>query len=99
MPDGRGKDAGERHWEHEFPSEVHHLIDPRAWQRAANPNEDEEQQTELREKPNVRWNHLERADRRVPAAEEESDREPADCEHAEIFGEEKRGVLEAGIFG
>src|SRR5207248_11629850 len=38
MPDGGGHHAGKRHRKHEFPGEIHDLIDPRARERAAQPD-------------------------------------------------------------
>src|SRR5438132_718857 len=38
MPHSGGNDAGKRHRQHEFPGEVHDLIDARARQRPAYPN-------------------------------------------------------------
>ena len=99
MPDGGGDDTGERHRQHEFPGEVHDLIDARARQRSANPDENKKQRAKFDEKPEVGGNKLEEAERRMPAAEEKRHGQSANGEHAKIFRQEKRGVFEAGIFG
>src|SRR5205085_1923577 len=38
MPDSSGDDTGERHREHEFPGEIHDLIDASARQRSTDPD-------------------------------------------------------------
>ena len=99
MPDGGSDDTSERHRKHEFPGEVHDLIDARARQRSADPDVNEKQRAQFQEKPNIGWNEVEDSDRRMPAAEKQSHGESADREHPEIFRHEKGGVFEAGIFG
>src|SRR6266852_2904180 len=62
MPDSSCDDAGESHRQHEFPGEIHDLVDASPRQRCANPDVNKKQDRQLREKPNVRWNEFERAD-------------------------------------
>ncbi len=98
MPDAGDEDVDERERQHEFPGEVHELIHAQARQRAANPDEDENDRHQLREKPDVGRNPRQERNRRSPAAEEQRDAEADDGEHAEIFAEEKQRELEAGVF-
>src|SRR5213594_3313112 len=99
MPYGGGDNARERHRQHEFPSEIHHLIDARARERAADPDVNEKQRAKLYEKPDVGWNNFKYARGRVPAAQKQGRRKPTDCEHSDVFSYEKRGVFESGILG
>src|SRR6266496_1112948 len=63
MPDRRGDDQGEGHRKHEFPGEIHNLIDASARKRPTHPNVNKKQRTQLQEKPKIGWNKVERSDR------------------------------------
>ncbi|OLA98286.1 MAG: hypothetical protein AUH19_00695 [Verrucomicrobia bacterium 13_2_20CM_55_10] len=99
MPDGSSDDASERHRQHEFPGEIHDLIDARPGQRPAEPDVNEQQCAEFREKPDVGGNKFKRADGCVPATEKQRRSQPSDGKHSNVFRHEERGVFETGIFG
>ena len=54
MPDPGDNHVDERHRDHELPREVHELVHAEARQRAANPDEREDDRDELGEEPHIR---------------------------------------------
>src|SRR5438874_3267125 len=98
MPDGGIYDASECNRKHEFPGEVHDLIDASARKRTAHPDVNEKEGAQLQEKPKIGWNKVEGSDRRMPAAEEQCHGQSANGEHSKILRHEKGGVFEAGVF-
>ena len=99
MPDAGDDDIDERERQHEFPGEVHQLIHAQARQRAANPDEHENDGNHLGQEPNIRRNPGQERHRRNPAAKEQRDAQADDGKHAQIFAEEKEREFEAGILG
>ena len=98
MPDGRSDDARKCHRQHEFPGKIHDLINADARERATQPDVNEKQRAQLREKPDIGRDKFETLRGRMPTAKEQSRRKPADSKHAKVFGHEKRRVFETGIF-
>ena len=99
MPNGSGDNAGECHWQHEFPGDIHDLIDARARERAADPDGNKKQRAQLCEEPGVRGDNFQHVRGRMPATEKQCHAKPADGEHSDVFRHEKCGVLESGILG
>src|ERR1043166_8551571 len=93
MPDRCRNDATECHRQHKLPCEIHHLIDAGSRQSPADPDENEEQDRQLREEPDIRGNKTEERQWRMPSTEKQSHREAADREHADVFGHEKVAYL------
>src|SRR5207253_8468692 len=98
MPDPRSKNIYQRHRQHEFPREIHQLIDSQPGQCPADPNEQRDQAEKLQEEPDIRWNPFEGFKRSVPAAEEERDSQSTHRKKSNIFAQKKEGEFEAGIF-
>src|SRR5436309_3519960 len=66
MPDPSGDDARECHRQHEFPGEIHDLIDPRARERSTDPDVNEQQRAQFCEKPDVGRKEVNSAPGRMP---------------------------------
>ena len=95
MPNGSGDDTGESHRQHEFPGDIHHLIDACAWECSADPDVNKKQRAQFYEEPHVGGNNFEHARRRMPAAQKQSRGKPADGEHPNVFSHKKYGVFES----
>src|ERR1700721_1119702 len=87
------------HWQNELPREVHQLILPQTRESTTHPNQHNNRQHDLGEKPDPRGNPVQRSERCRPASQKERRPESRNRQHGEIFTEEEERKLESGIFG
>ena len=104
---GRHDDPDEGARDEDLPAEPHELVVAQPGQRAAQPDEDEEEHPELQHEPQHRppagVEHpvpdRRQRPRRTPPAEEQRGGDRRDGDHVHVLGEEEQRELQRGVLG